>query len=81
MNTTEADKQKSNYLYAFEDLFRAKCAAAGIKAGDWKMGMWTNAHMYYGMGVGTEDAVARWFTHVESVEKKMKKKAKKSLAN
>jgi len=74
MNTTTENKQKSDYLYAFEDLFRAKCEAAGIQPSKWKLRMWTNAHMYHGMGVGTEDAIARWFAHVESVEKKKAKK-------
>ena len=68
------DNAKLNYLYAFQDAFSAKCREAGINPAKWQQGMWTNAHMYHGMGVGTEDAVARWFAHVESVEKKKAKK-------
>ena len=64
---------KTKYLYAFEDLFRKKCEGAGIHPAKWKIGMWSNAHMYYGMGTALEDAVAKWFEHVEKVEKSKKK--------
>lgn len=64
---------KTKYLYAFEDAFRAKCLQAGIQPAKWKAGMWTNAHMYYGMGAALEDAAAKWFEHVEKVEKSKKK--------
>jgi hypothetical protein len=50
MNATQTQEAaKLNYLYAFESIFRAKCAAAGIDASKWSQGMWTNAHMRYGM--------------------------------
>jgi hypothetical protein len=75
MNTAQTQEAaKLNYLYSFEAAFRAKCAAACIDASKWSQGMWTNAHMHFGGGLSVEDGVARWFAHVNNVEKpKMRK--------
>ena len=53
----------TNYLYAFEAAFSAKCKAAGVNAGRWAQGMWTNAHMHYGT-LSAEVGAAQWFSHV-----------------
>jgi hypothetical protein len=63
---------KLTYLYSFESLFLKKCEAAGINAGRWTQGMWTNAHAGYGLGLTAEDSVSRWFVYVSSVEKSAK---------
>lgn len=56
---------KIKYLYAFEDLFRAKCKAADIDSARWVQGMWTNAHMSHGNGDTVEIGVDKWFAHVD----------------
>ena len=65
---TKTENAKLDYLYAFDALFSAKCKAAGINARRWEQGMWTNAHMSYGMGASLEGGVEKWFAHVVSVE-------------
>jgi hypothetical protein len=64
------ESEKLDYLYAFEDAFRKQCQAASIDAARWKQGMWTNAHMYHGMGLPVEEGVRRWFQHVSNQSQK-----------
>ena len=56
---------KTDYLYAFEHEFRKLCDAHSIRASDWALGMWTNAHMHYGR-LSPEAGAAEWFKHVKT---------------
>lgn len=63
-------KEKTDYLYAFEAAFRAKCKAAGIDSSRWSQGMWTNAHMSFGNGDTVEEGVEKWFAYVARYSRK-----------
>lgn len=56
---------KSRYLYAFEAEFRRLWQEHAGQKPDWSQltgGMWTNAHMYYGLReISAEDAAKKWF--------------------
>lgn len=66
---------KSRYLAAFEATFTKLCGGHRAAAG-WSQGMWCNAHMYFGMGVSSEEGAKRFFDDImkyASNRRKLKK--------
>lgn len=60
------DQDKLDYLYNFERIFAERCKAAGIDYTRWAQGMWTNAHMSYGMNEPVHQGADKWFAHVQN---------------
>lgn len=55
---------KTDYLDAFSFEFTKLCGGSHRVAGRWSQGMWTNAHMHYGLGTDVAEGARRFFDDI-----------------
>lgn len=63
-----SDEKKRKYLHRYEDIFGVLMGKN--MSGRWNEGMWTNAHMYFGMRTPVEDGARKFYLHCRRVMRK-----------